>query len=142
MTSTNDTFGLLCQLELPYKSPSCLSERESRLRLWQRSKEEISMASEPIFIISTTPSTFRCGLNQAAASRARLKDFWALTKPEVNSLIVIATFAGFCMAYGSRSGALPILVLVHTLFGTLLVASGAGTLNQYFERHFDAQMRR
>jgi len=100
------------------------------------------MASEPIFIISTTPSTFRCGLNQAAASRARLKDFWALTKPEVNSLIVIATFAGFCMAYGSRSGALPILVLVHTLFGTLLVASGAGTLNQYFERHFDAQMRR
>src|SRR5262249_10768565 len=26
--------------------------------------------------------------------------------------------------------------------GTLLVASGAATLNQYVERHFDAQMRR
>ncbi len=32
--------------------------------------------------------------------------------------------------------------LVHTLLDTLLVASGAGTLNQYLERHFDAQMRR
>src|ERR1700678_3941699 len=29
-----------------------------------------------------------------------------------------------------------------TLFGTLLVASGTGALNQYIERDFDAQMRR
>jgi protoheme IX farnesyltransferase len=29
-----------------------------------------------------------------------------------------------------------------TLFGTLLVASGTATLNQYIERDFDAQMRR
>jgi heme O synthase-like polyprenyltransferase len=34
------------------------------------------------------------------------------------------------------------LLLVHTLLGTLLVASGTGTLNQYIERRFDAQMRR
>jgi len=32
--------------------------------------------------------------------------------------------------------------MIHTLLGTLLVASGTGTLNQYIERHFDAQMRR
>jgi protoheme IX farnesyltransferase len=32
--------------------------------------------------------------------------------------------------------------LVCTLVGTLLVASGTGTLNQYIERYFDAQMRR
>jgi heme o synthase len=32
--------------------------------------------------------------------------------------------------------------LFNTLFGTLLVASGTGTLNQYIEREFDAQMRR
>jgi hypothetical protein len=36
----------------------------------------------------------------------------------------------------------PWLWLVHTLFSTLLVAGGAGTLNQYVERRFDAQMRR
>src|SRR6202011_3411069 len=32
--------------------------------------------------------------------------------------------------------------LFNTLLGTLLVASGTGTLNQYIERDFDAQMRR
>jgi protoheme IX farnesyltransferase len=32
--------------------------------------------------------------------------------------------------------------LFNTLLGTLLAASGTGTLNQYIERKFDAQMRR
>src|SRR6266481_5736375 len=32
--------------------------------------------------------------------------------------------------------------LFNTLLGTLLVASGTGTLNQYIDREFDAQMRR
>jgi heme o synthase len=36
----------------------------------------------------------------------------------------------------------PVLLLIHTLLGTLLVAGGAGALNQYIERRFDAQMRR
>jgi heme o synthase len=70
-----------------------------------------------------------------------LADYWTLTKPEVNFLIVITTFAGFYLA----SPALPhprSLVLFNTLVGTLLVASGTGTLNQYMERHFDAHMRR
>ena len=72
---------------------------------------------------------------------AVLADYWTLTKPEVNFLIVITAFAGFYLA----SPALPhpwSLLLFNTLFGTLLVASGTGTLNQYMERHFDAQMRR
>jgi hypothetical protein len=34
------------------------------------------------------------------------------------------------------------LFLTQTLLGTLLVASGAGALNQYFERGLDAQMKR
>jgi protoheme IX farnesyltransferase len=37
---------------------------------------------------------------------------------------------------------LSFLALFNTLLGTLLVASGTGTLNQYIERKFDAQMRR
>jgi len=37
---------------------------------------------------------------------------------------------------------LSLLALFNTLLGTLLVASGTGTLNQYIERKFDAQMRR
>jgi heme o synthase len=69
-----------------------------------------------------------------------LADYWTLTKPEVNLLIVITTLAGFYLA--SPLAPSPLLRLCHTLVGTLLVASGAGTLNQYIERQFDAQMRR
>lgn len=36
----------------------------------------------------------------------------------------------------------PFPLLVRTILGTLLVASGTGTLNQYIERRFDALMRR
>ncbi|MGB9202471.1 MAG: heme o synthase, partial [Terriglobales bacterium] len=59
-----------------------------------------------------------------------------------NFLIGIATFAGFYLGRPSAPHQFPFLLLIHTLFGTLLVASGTGTLNQYIERRFDAQMRR
>lgn len=75
-------------------------------------------------------------------SASIVSDFWALTKPEVNTLIAVATFAGFYLGYPGRLDDFPCWLLVHTLFGTLLVASGTATLNQYLERRFDAQMRR
>ena len=70
-----------------------------------------------------------------------LSDYWALTKPEVNFLILITTFVGFDLASASN-GRFSSAGLFNTLLGTLLVASGTGTLNQYLERTFDAQMRR
>ena len=70
-----------------------------------------------------------------------LSDYWALTKPEVNFLILITTFVGFYLASAS-DGRFSFAGLFNTLLGTLLVASGTGTLNQYLERKFDAQMRR
>ena len=71
-----------------------------------------------------------------------LADYWALTKPEVNFLIAITTFAGFCLARPTQSHPFPFMLLVHTLLGTLLVAAGTATLNQYVERRYDAKMRR
>jgi protoheme IX farnesyltransferase len=71
-----------------------------------------------------------------------LSDYWSLTKPEVNFLIVITTFAGFYLGRAAPWRDFPFLLMIHTLVGTLLVASGTGTLNQYIERRFDAQMRR
>ncbi len=73
---------------------------------------------------------------------AVLSDYWEITKPEVNFLIVITTFAGFYLGRAAPHRDFPLLLLVNALLGTLLVASGAGTLNQYIERRFDAQMRR
>src|SRR5260370_32678793 len=71
-----------------------------------------------------------------------LSDYWALTKPEVNFLILITTFVGFYLGCGSEARTFSFLTLFNTLLGTLLVASGTGTLNQYIERKFDAQMHR
>jgi len=75
------------------------------------------------------------------AVQAAVPDLVALTKPEVNFLIVIATFAGFCLG-SPKNLPVPTGRLLNALSGTLLVASGTGALNQYMERRFDAQMRR
>src|SRR6267142_5680067 len=73
---------------------------------------------------------------------ASAPDFWTLTKPEVNFLILIATFTGFYLGCPGNLDPFPFARLFHTCGGTLLVGSGTGTRNQYLEYRFDAQMRR
>lgn len=68
-------------------------------------------------------------------------DYWELTKPEVNLLIAITTAAGFWMGTPELPD-VPSMPFLHAVFGTALVASGAGTLNQLIERASDARMRR
>ena len=96
------------------------------------------MASEPLLVAYRMPAvdhgnSVRCNV---------LSDYWTLTKPEINFLIVLATAAAFCVGCGEPLTRFPWVLLVHTLLGTVLVASGAGTLNQLIERQFDWQMRR
>ncbi|MGA7442494.1 MAG: heme o synthase, partial [Candidatus Sulfotelmatobacter sp.] len=69
----------------------------------------------------------------------KLRDYYILTKPEVNLLILMTTSAGYYLA---NHGPLNIRRLISTLVGTLLVASGTATLNQWIERVWDGQMRR
>jgi heme o synthase len=96
------------------------------------------MANEPIL----------AALDASVVERRRfvnatvLSDYLVLTKPEVNFLIVFTTFAGFYLSCTAQSRDVPFRLLINAVLGTLLVASGAGSLNQYIERHFDAQMRR
>ncbi len=71
-----------------------------------------------------------------------LASYWTLTKPDVNFLIAITVFAGFCLARPATPESFPYALLIHTLIGSLLVASGTGALNQVIERQFDSQMRR
>ena len=70
---------------------------------------------------------------------SKLRDYYTLTKPEVNMLILMTTSAGYYLA--SR-GDFRVAGLVNTLVGTVLVASGTATLNQWMERVWDGQMRR
>ena len=101
------------------------------------------MASKPILIIANSPtSSARAAEALTIRSRGKLVDYWALTKPEINFLIAVATFTGFYLASPTQFQTFPYMLLLHTLLGTLLVASGTGTLNQYVERRLDARMRR
>ncbi len=69
----------------------------------------------------------------------KLRDYYTLTKPEVNLLILMTTSAGYYLASPEtwKLGG-----LASTLLGTLLVASGTATLNQWMERAWDGRMRR
>jgi protoheme IX farnesyltransferase len=76
---------------------------------------------------------------EESKSPSRLADYYELTKPRMNALVVITTMVGFYMA------SMPVMdwaLLVHTLIGTTLCAAGASVLNQYVEREFDALMPR
>lgn len=66
-------------------------------------------------------------------------DFFALTKPRLNLLVLMTTLAGIYLA--APDGVSPLLLL-HTLAGTALVAGGAAALNQVWERDTDRLMRR
>src|SRR5215471_18526954 len=84
-------------------------------------------------------SSIRANLVDFRSLSSRLCDYYTLTKPEVNLLILMTTSAGYYLA--SR-GPLKVGGLISTLVGTLLVASGTATLNQWMERVWDGQMRR
>src|SRR3954469_11222366 len=71
--------------------------------------------------------------------RSRLRCYYTHTKPEVNLLILMTTSAAY---YLPGPGPVRTLGLLNTLIGTLIVASGTATLNQWMERAWDAQMRR
>jgi heme o synthase len=70
---------------------------------------------------------------------SRAGAYVALTKPDVSFLVLITTGAGFYM--GVR-GPVDWLKLVHTVFGTMLIAAGTAALNHYMERESDRHMRR
>ncbi len=76
---------------------------------------------------------------RAQTLTTKLRDYYTLTKPEVNLLILMTTSAGYYLA---APRPFHFAGLLNTLIGTLLVASGTATLNQWMERIWDGQMRR
>jgi protoheme IX farnesyltransferase len=68
-----------------------------------------------------------------------LLDYAELMKPELTSLSVLTTLCGFYLA---TKGQFDWTLFLHTALGTMFVGGGAGALNQYIERSFDALMKR
>lgn len=75
----------------------------------------------------------------AAAAPSKLADYYELTKPRMNFLVVITTTVGFYMAANPDT---PWIRLVHTAIGTFLCAASAAVANQFVERGYDALMPR
>ncbi len=96
------------------------------------------MATEPILAALDVSVT----QHRPFAGSPVLSDYWALTKPEINFLIAITTLVGFCIGSAAGRSHFPWALLLHTVLGTMLVASGAATLNQLIELRSDARMRR
>ena len=96
------------------------------------------MATEPILAVLDVSAVHG---RRIACSNA-LFDYWELTKPEINFLIAITAAAGFWLGSSATFPHFLWMQFLHTLLGTILVASGAATLNQLIELPYDAQMRR
>lgn len=62
-----------------------------------------------------------------------------LIKARLTFMVLLTTLVGF---YAGSIGKLDVILLLHTMLGTALVASGAAALNQWLERDHDARMRR
>ena len=75
----------------------------------------------------------------AAAVPHRVADFVALTKPRLNSLVVVTAAIGY---YLGAAGSLHLARLVAAVLGIALVAGGAAGLNQIYERDTDSLMFR
>jgi len=94
------------------------------------------MAASRATAVPPAPATRTAAL---AGSRARqvLADYLALTKPKVQSLLLLTTVTTMYVA-GDPSLSLVIL----TCIGGYLSAGGAGAVNHYWDRDIDARMTR
>ena len=75
----------------------------------------------------------------SATSAHRVADFLALTKPRLNSLVIVTAGIGY---YLGATGNLDLARLVEAVLGIALVAGGAAGLNQIYERDTDSLMFR
>lgn len=73
------------------------------------------------------------------AAPHRIGDFLALTKPRLNSLVVVTAGVGY---YLGAAGNPDLAVALHLLLGSALVAGGAAAFNQVAERDIDEVMQR
>ena len=96
------------------------------------------MATEPILAALDVSAV----QGRRIASSHMLFDYWELTKPEINFLIAITAAVGFWLGTPAATPHFLWMPFLHTLLGTILVASGAATLNQLIELRYDARMRR
>jgi protoheme IX farnesyltransferase len=94
---------------------------------------------KPVAEPATFPESFTAPPGKRVRTPSRANDFYELTKPRLNFLVLVTTMVGYYMAVRTRGDWSHIIA---TLLGTALTAAGASVLNQVIERDFDKLMPR
>jgi protoheme IX farnesyltransferase len=72
-----------------------------------------------------------------------MRSYLELTKPRITWLILMSTGIGYFFGLPSHElRDINLLLLLHTILGTALIASGTAALNQWYEREADVKMHR
>jgi protoheme IX farnesyltransferase len=71
--------------------------------------------------------------------RAKLADYFELTKPKIAVMALVTVAVGYLLGGAPHPN---LQLLLHTLIGTALVAGGGSALNHWLERRADARMHR
>jgi protoheme IX farnesyltransferase len=74
--------------------------------------------------------------------RQHLADLLELTKPRITVFVVLTAFLGFAAGTEGPLAGLDAVLLLHTLLGTALVASGTSAFNEIAEVDLDRRMAR
>ena len=76
---------------------------------------------------------------ESLTDRSAWSVFSDLVKVRLTTLVLLTTLAGFYLA---TTDGMQVVLLLHTMVGTALLACGSSVLNQYLERHHDSLMPR
>src|SRR3954468_7735773 len=87
--------------------------------------------------MDATRTTVEAPVGLPAAVRQVVGDYVALTKPKVQSLLLLTTVATMLVA-----GEPSVRLILLTCLGGYLSAGGAGAVNHWYDRDVDARMAR
>src|ERR1700749_3886292 len=87
--------------------------------------------------MNVSPASSVRSVPAVAGARQLLADYFELTKPKVQTLLLFTTITTMEIA-----GNPPVSKIALTCLGGYLSAGGAGAINHYYDRDIDAQMKR
>ena len=76
---------------------------------------------------------------QERSLKVVMSDYFQLTKPGITLTVLISMLMGFIIG---NKGMGNFYLMLHTILGTFLIASGTGAHNMFMERKFDGLMKR
>ena len=103
------------------------------------SATEMARRAAAAEITDAAPAPAMRRIDAGRSAGAVVRDYVALTKPRIISLLLLTTVAAMFVADPAGP---PLSTVLWTILGGYLAAGGAGAINHYLERDADARMAR